>query len=108
MSLRMQKVNSQIQKILSSILSQYSEYVGFIVVNFVDTAKDLSVSRIYINFTSDIAEKQYVKLSKYFGRIQQSFANEVNFKKTPHLEFILDTKQHSIEKVEEILENLSK
>ena len=108
MSLRMQKINSQIQKMLSEIFNQYSENIIFPMINLVDTAKDLSKARVFVSFAANDQKKEFKKLSRYFGQIQGSFAQSANFKKTPHLVFILDTKHEDINKVEEILENISK
>ena len=104
----MQKIDAEIARMVSDILNKnLSEEVSFAVINSVITSKDLSQAKVYIYFAAENPEKEFVKLKKNAGLVQHEFAKIIHLRKTPHLHFILDTKQPQIDKVEEIIEKIN-
>lgn len=108
-NLRMEKINNQIRQELTKIINiKFSENFPFININFVYTNRDLSKAKVYINFYSENQKQLFKKFSKNFNEIQSIFAKRIHYRKTPRLEFILDSSQEKINKVTEILENIKK
>lgn len=106
-TLRIEKINEQIKKIIAQIISvKYSEEFPFITINFVYTSKDLSYSKIYINLFSQDQEKNFSKFIKKTKEIQSIFAKKIFLKKTPKIEFILDKHQKKINKLESLLDKI--
>ena len=92
---RINRINSQIQNDLSQILI---DYVGDFIISIVkvDTAKDLSNSKVYIRVLSDdlglidelnVASKQ----------IRTRLANKIRIMKIPRLKFIIDFEDDGVE-----------
>lgn len=105
----MQKINSLIQKTLSEIINtKFSERINFVSINFVHTLKDLSLTRVYVNFTRPNQNKEFVKFLKIKNLIQKEFGYIIKLKKTPKINFILDKNQEKITRVEKILDKISK
>lgn len=108
-NLRMQKIDSLIHKKISEIINKHSqEKIGFVSVNFVNTTKDLNNTRVFVSFDKKNEKKLFENLNSIKGLIQKDFGNSINLRKTPKIEFILDKDKQEIERVEKILEKISK
>lgn len=107
--LRMQKINSLIQRKLSEIINRdFVEKIGFTSINFVQTTKDLNYTKVYVSFTSPDPQKCFLQLQKYRNLIQRDFGHDIELRKTPKIEFEMDSKFGNIMKVEKILDKISK
>ena len=107
-NLRIQKINSLIQKTVSEIISyEFPEEIKFSTINFVSVNKDLSKVKIYISFVSSNPEKQFSFLNKNIAQIQSEFAKKIKLKNTPRITFLLDDKQPQINRVNKLLDKIS-
>lgn len=107
-NLRIEKINSLIQKKLSEIINQeYVETLGFVSINFVYATKDLEYVKVFVSFAKN-SEESFKKLEKMRSDIQKKFGHSIKLRKTPKVQFVLDNDKEEIEKVEKILEKLSK
>lgn len=107
--LRMQKIDSLIQKKISEIINRdFVEKIGFVSINLVQTTKDLNYTKVYVSFISENPENDFLKLQKYRGLIQKKFGHSIELRKTPKIEFTMDSKFDKIMKVEKILDSISK
>ena len=79
--LRMQKINSLIQKKLSEIINQnFVEKIGFVSINLVQTTKDLNYTKVYVSFMSQNPKKDFLKLQKHRGLIQRNFGHDIELR----------------------------
>ena len=110
--MRMLKVNSEIQKLVSKIIDTElvnSNITGLITVQYVDTYADFSHSKIYISIMdSKNKEKTLESLNKAKGFIRTRIAKELNFKKTPSVEFLLDDVIERGERIDHLIDQVSK
>jgi ribosome-binding factor A len=108
-SLRIHKVNSLIQKHISQIINiQFSDHVSYTNINYIDTSKDLASTNIYVSFAVTNQEEEFKKLIKIKNLVQKYFGHTIKLKKTPKIRFILDTNIDKINKIEKILDKISK
>ena len=108
---RMDRVDSEIQKHLSAIISRLddSEIAKTIVsIVKVETFADFSLSKIYISiFGSDEQKYSIVdKLNKNKRAIRYDLAHEMKFRTTPDLLFIADDFELKSQKVLKLFEKL--
>ena len=104
---RMDKIDSLLQKEISSILQKEisDPKLGFVTISEVKTASDFSLAKVYVSFLG----KNYKKrdgievLRKSKGRIKSLLAKNINMRKVPDLEFIVDDSLDKIERIEEIV-----
>lgn len=110
--MRMLKVNSEIQKLVSKIITvelKNSNITGLITVQDVDTFADFSHSKIYVSIMgSKNKEKTLEALNKAKGFIRTRIAKELNFKKTPSIEFLLDDVIEKGERINKLIDQISK
>jgi len=104
---RIKKIDSEIQTIISNIIhNNFGEEINFPVINYVSTAKDLSVTNVYINFAVEDQKTEFDKLIRKIRLIQRDFGNKIHLRITPKINFILDTKQEQINKIEKLLDKI--
>lgn len=104
---RIKKIDSEIQTIVSQIINQnFGEEIKFPVINYVSTTKDLSITNIYINFAVEDQQSEFNKLIRKIRLIQRDFGNKIHLRITPKINFILDTKQEQINKIEQLLDKI--
>ena len=104
----MPKIEALIQKKLSEIINQnFSDNVDYVSINYVQTTKDLNYTKVFVSFLSKNPQKNFTKLNKIRNKIQKSFGDNINLRKTPKIEFVLDLKLDDIIKVESILDKIS-
>jgi ribosome-binding factor A len=104
---RKQKIDSEIQYIISKIINEnFGEEIKFAVINYVSTAKDLSITNIYIRFAIEDQQSEFDKLIKKIHIIQSDFGKKIHLRITPKINFILDSKQKQINKIESLLDRI--
>lgn len=104
----MPKIDALIQKKLSEIINQeFSDNVDYVSINCVQTTKDLNYTKVFVSFLSKNPQKNFSRLNKIKNKIQRSFGESINLRKTPKIEFVLDLKLNDIIKVESILDKIS-
>ncbi len=93
MSLRMEKVNRQIQKLVMAIIQKEVDDpdMDFLSITRVETTKDLQESRVYYSLLN---EENLGKAKKIFNRmggfIRSSLARKIRLKVLPQLHFMPD------------------
>ena len=109
MSLRMDKVNRQIQKLITEIIQKDVDdpNMDFFSITRVDTTRDLQESKVYYSMLTDenlIKAKE--TLSRMGGFIRGQLGKRIRLKVLPQLHFIPDDSiKHSVDiykKIEEI------
>jgi ribosome-binding factor A len=94
MSFRMDKIDKLIYREISIVLNQIKDkYLGFLTVTRVETAKDLSVSKIWVSTLERAQTEEAINnvLKHYHRDIYNHIKARVPLKKVPHLIFKLDT-----------------
>ncbi len=78
--------------------------VGFVTINEVILAKDLSKARIYVTFLGTNTPKNNLhELNKCKGFIRHELAQKMATRKIPELEFILDETNEKSARIDELL-----
>lgn len=109
MSLRMEKVNRQIQKLIMAIIQKEVDDpdMDFLSITRVETTKDLQESRVYYSLLNEEKlDKAKEILGRMCGFIRGSLAKRIRLKVLPQLHFIPDSSmKYSVdiyERIEEI------
>ena len=112
MSERILRVNSEIQKAISYIISNELKnplIKGLITVTKVDTTTDLDQSKIYISiFDESSREEVFNQIKHSAGFIRRELARAVDLRKVPFLTFYLDTSYDYGQRIEETLNKINK
>lgn len=109
MSLRMEKVNRQIQKLIMEIIQKEIDDpdMDFLSVTRVETTRDLQESKVYYSLLNEEnLDKAKEVLERMCGFIRGSLAKKIRLKVLPQLHFIPDDSiKYSVDiykKIEEI------
>ena len=108
MSLKLERINSNIQKEISYVISNEvkNPNIKFVTITAVDTTSDLSYSKIY--FTSLSEPKETLKaLKSARGFIRKSLCDRIDLRHIPELEFIYDESIEYGKKIEQIIEKIN-
>ena len=113
-SYRMDKVNAEMQKVVSSVINaelrnpQIDDAV--ITVTEVQTSPDFSSAKVYVSaLNTSLAHEDVLKeLAEAEGFIKRRIAEELKMKRTPALRFIYDDSQEHGDKILKMLESLKK
>ncbi len=93
MSLRMEKVNRQIQKLVMTIIQKEIDDpdMDFLSITRVETTRDLQESRVYYSLLheANLAKAKEI-LDRMGGFIRGSLAKKIRLKVLPQLHFIPD------------------
>ena len=112
-SIRVQKVQEEIKRTVSSILSNeiYDTKLGFLTVSKVKCSVDLRYAKIYVSIYEDSEEKKQAtiaSLKKKKGLVRGFLGNAVRFKHVPELEFYLDDSLDYAEKIDKLIDQVHK
>lgn len=111
MSERILRVNSEIQKALSNILTYEMKnplIKGLISVTKVDTTSDLDQCKVYISiFEESTREEVFNQIKHSAGFIRRELARAVDLRKVPFLTFYLDTSYDYGQRIEETLNKIN-
>ena len=97
---RMNKVNEELKKEISVVISQELKdphLTGLISVTKVDTTPDLRFARVYVSM-----------IKKCSGFIRSMIAKRVNLRTTPELIFLFDESIEYGSRIDSILEKITK
>ncbi|MBE5738363.1 MAG: 30S ribosome-binding factor RbfA [Clostridiales bacterium] len=112
MSERILRVNSEIQKAISNILTYEMKnplIKGLISVTKVDTTNDLDQCKVYISiFEEENREEVFNQIKHSAGFIRRELARAVDLRKVPFLTFYLDTSYDYGQRIEETLNKINK
>ena len=93
MSLRMEKVNRQLQKLIMSIIQKEIDDpdMDFLSITRVETTKDLQESRVYYSLLNeeDLGKAKQI-LDRMCGFIRSNLAKKIRLKVLPQLHFMPD------------------
>lgn len=110
MSERILRVNSEIQKAISEIISQLKnpQIKGLITVTKVDTTADLDQSKIYVSiFEESTREDVFNAIKHSAGFIRRELARIVDLRKVPFLTFFLDDSYDYGKKIDDALNKIN-
>ena len=103
------RINSEVQRALSSILRTVKDprVDPFVSVTEVVVAPDLKTCRVYVSTLSDDTEETIEGLKSAEGYIRHELAREVNLRNTPELRFLPDNSisygAHMSKRIEEVM-----
>lgn len=111
MSERIMRVNSEIQKAVSEIISYELKnpmIKGLITVTKVDTTSDLDQSKIYVSIYEEDTREDVLNAIKHSaGFIRRELARRVDLRKVPFLTFFIDDSYHYGQKIDETINKIN-
>ena len=109
MSIKNERVNSNIQRELSYILSNEvkNPNIKYITITACDVTSDLSFAKVYFTTLSD-AKETLKALKSAKGFIRKTLADRIELRHIPELEFIYDESIEYGKKIENIIEDIHK
>lgn len=109
---RMNKVNEELKKEISVVISQELKdphITGLISVTKVDTTPDLRFARVYVSMINAKNNKANLAiLKKCSGFIRSMIAKRVNLRITPELVFLFDESIEYGSRIDSILQEITK
>ena len=108
---RMSRVNSEIQKSLMKIISNFDDEeiaTSMISIMKVDTFSDFSLSKIYVSVFGDEEKKNKVvlKLNQNKKSIRYNLAHSLRLRNVPELMFIIDDVEERAERVLKLFDQI--
>ena len=108
---RMNRIDSEIQKHLASIISKFDDIeisTSLVSVMKVETFSDFSLSKIYVSVFGDENKKKRIvaKLNDNKKTIRYELAHKVKFKNIPDLVFIVDDVEERAERVMKLFDQI--
>lgn len=107
MSVKNERINSNVQRELSYILANEikNPHIKFITITAVDVTSDLSYAKVYFTTLGDIKET-LTGLKSAKGFIRRELADRIELRHVPELEFVYDESIEYGKKIEEIIEDI--
>ena len=109
---RMNKVNEELKKEISVVISQElkdTHITGLISVTKVDTTPDLRFARVYVSMINAKSNKgNLARLKKCSGFIRSMIAKRVNLRVTPELVFLFDESIEYGSRIDAIIDKITK
>ena len=111
--MRILKINSEIEKAVSEILTYEMKnpgITGIISVTKVDTTPDLEYCKIYVSIFTPGGDKEEVfnQIKHSAGFIRRELCKKVDLRKVPFLTFYLDDSYNYGETIDNKLEEIEK
>ena len=110
MSGRILKINAEIQKALSEILTYEIKnplITGIISVIKVDTTTDLEYCKVYLSiFTKDNEEDVFNQIKHSAGFIRKELTKKIDLRKVPYLQFYLDKGAEYANEIDEAIKKI--
>ena len=109
---RMDKVNEELKREISTIISQDlkdPQITGLISVTKVDTTPDFRYARIYVSMINAKSNKgNLARLKKCSGFIRTLVAKRVNLRITPELVFLFDESIEYGARIDSLIQEITK
>lgn len=110
---RMSRVNSEIQKSVQKIISEFDDKdlsSSIISIMKVDTYADFSCAKIYISTLGGTSDKNFIakKLNENKKTIRFKLAHMITFKNVPDLMFVVDETDERADRVLKLFEQIEK
>lgn len=112
MSNRMERADSQIQKVVAEIISKMKDpriNNEIITVTDVSTSPDFTYTKIMVSILTDNEEKKksiLKLLTKSSGFIKKELSKELNMPNIPYIKFVIDNGYLYSKRIDEILSTL--
>ncbi len=109
MSIKIERINSEIVKNISEILANETrdKLMQTITITAADTSKDLSFAKIYFTSMEDLSKDQLEKeMNEASDFVRKKLAEKMDLRQTPKLKFIFDESIEYGNKIEKILEEI--
>ncbi|MCL2586858.1 MAG: 30S ribosome-binding factor RbfA [Firmicutes bacterium] len=108
MSIKLQRTNSDITRVLQVALTQKLGNPALVNVNIlnVETAADLSTCRVFVDIRHDNPAEILAQLESSAGFLRNEIANNVKIRRAPAVRFIHDQGRANAERVEELLSKI--
>ena len=109
MSIKLERINSNIVKELSYILAQEikDENIKFVTVTDCKVTNDLSFAKIYIRvFDLDKIDTTLKALDKAKGFIKKMLSERIDIRHIPELQFVYDESLEEGKKIEDIISEI--
>ncbi len=109
MSLKTEKVNTNLRREISKILATEvkDKNIGFVTVTAVETTSDLSLAKVYVTILDDLKRDETMKsLLRAKGFIRSQLFDRVELRKIPDLRFIYDESIEEGFKIEKMIKDL--
>ena len=111
-STRILKINGEIQKYLSELLTYEMKnplIKGIISVTRVDTTNDLSLSKVYVSIFTPNGDKKEVfnQICHSAGFLRRELCERIDLRKVPYLEFILDDSLEYGQRIDEVIDKIN-
>ncbi len=108
---RMSRVNSEVQKAVSSIISKFddSDIANALVsIMKVDTYADFSLTKIYVSVFGNLEKKQLVvkKLNDNKKSIRYELAHALKMRIVPDIMFVVDDVEEKAERVMKLFKEI--
>lgn len=111
MAHRLEKIQSQIKRILGEIFIKKSQSfdIGLITINDILVSRDLSQAKVWVSFIGEQDQRMGLKkLKKHRIEIQSLFYKQMPIKKVPKLLWYVDSDVNRIVRIEEILDDIKR
>ena len=107
---RIVRVNDNLKKEIASYIqnSQLKDACGFISINHVETARDLSGARVFFStINSELSNKDLQKfLNENAWMIRKGLSGILPLKRVPELRFFYDDHIDNVRKIDDLIEKL--
>lgn len=102
------RINEQAREKLANILllDIADPDLALVTVTGAEVATDKSFMRVYVSCAADRYERVMAALSRAKGRIRTLFSHSVNWRRTPEIEFVIDTSADQAEEIARALKNI--
>ena len=110
-SVRVERINSEIQKAISYIIDNEvrdPQIDAIISVSSVETTPDLSYARVFITSMGNTPTNEILnRIKGAAGFIRGKLSKAVKLRITPRLEFMLDNSKEYASRIDSILNNIT-
>lgn len=111
MKFRMERVDLEIKKALSKIISNLDDFRlkdKFVTISEVKTSPDLYSSKVSISCINESGEEVVKVLNQSKGFIKKELARQIKIKRIPDLFFVSDYVEKDAQRIEELLKQINK
>lgn len=108
---RILKINSEIQKIVGTIIEELNNPIidnEIVCVNDARTTEDLDICKIYISVFNKEKQEEVLNQIKHSANfIRKNLAQRLNIRKVPYLEFYLDNSVEYGARIDAVLDKIN-
>lgn len=109
MSIKIERINSELVKTISEILANETRdnLMHTITITAADTSKDLSFTKIYFTSISNLNNEQLEKeMNEASDFVRKKVAEKMDLRQTPKIKFVYDKSIEYGNKIEKIIEEI--